>query len=78
MPTYSFKNKETNEQFDKQMKISELEIYLKENSNIQQIFTRFPGVVDSVRIGITKPDRSFNDVLIKAKDAHKRSTVNTR
>lgn len=78
MPVYSFRNNETNEEFEESMKISELEIYLKENTHIKQIFNKFPGVVDSVRIGVRKPDRSFNDVLIKAKSSHKYSTIDTR
>lgn len=78
MPNYSFRNNETGEEFDESMKISELEVFLKENPNTQQIFKTFPGVVDSVRIGVRKPDRSFNDVLSKAKEAHKYSTIDTR
>jgi len=78
MPVYSFRNIETDEVFEETMKIAELEVYLKENPSIKQIFTKFPGVVDSVRIGIRKPDRSFNDVLLKAKNAHKYSNINTR
>jgi len=78
MPNYSFRNNDTGEEFNDTMKISELEIFLKENPNIQQIFKRFPGVVDPVRIGVRKTDRSFNDVLHKAKDAHKHSTIDIR
>jgi len=78
MPNYSFRNEETNEEFEDSMKISELETYLKQNPHIKQIFKKFPGIVDSVRIGVRKPDRSFNDVLIKAKNAHKYSTIDTR
>ena len=78
MPVYSFRNIETDEVFEETMKIAELEVYLKENPSIKQIFTKFPSVVDSVRIGIRKPDRSFNDVLLKAKNAHKYSNINTR
>ena len=34
MPTYTFKNKDTGEVFDKIMKIAEKPEYLKDNSNI--------------------------------------------
>jgi hypothetical protein len=75
MPVYSFRNTETKEEFDATMKYSEFEEYLKNNSHIVQIFTRFPGTVDSVRIGIRKPDDNFRDVLKKAK-VHKHNTIN--
>lgn len=78
MPTYSFRNNETNEEFEQVMKISEMEIFLKENPHIQYIFKRAPAIGDSVRLGIRHVDSGFNEVLQKAKNAHKYSTVNTR
>ena len=77
MPHYSFENKETNEQFDKIMSMSERETYLIENPTVKQIFKRFPGIVDSVRIGVRRPDDNFRDVLQKAK-VHKDNTINVR
>lgn len=77
MPIYSMKNIETEEIFEVNMKYSELEAYLKENQNITQVFTKFPGVCDPVRMGKVKVDDGFKDVLNKAKSAHKHSTVNT-
>ena len=76
MPTYSFRDTNTDEEFDKFMSNSERELYLKENPNIIQTFKRFPGVVDSVRVGIRKPDDNFRDVLKKA-TVHKHNTINT-
>lgn len=76
MPVYSMKNTVTNEEFEVTMKYSELETYLQENPTIQQIFTRFPGYCDSVRMGVRKVDDGFKDVLTKAKTSHKRSTIN--
>jgi len=78
MPAYTFRNNDTNEEFDQTMKISEMEAFLKDNPNIQHIFKRAPSIGDSVRLGIRHVDSSFNDVLQKAKNAHKYSTVNTR
>lgn len=75
MPSYSFRDKSTNEEFEKIMSNSERELYLKENTNITQTFKRFPGIVDSVRIGVRKPDAGFRDVLKKAK-IHKHNTIN--
>jgi hypothetical protein len=75
MPIYSMRNNETQEEFEVTLKYSELEQYLKDNPNIQQIFNRFPGTGDSVRLGIRKPDDNFRDVLKKAK-IHKHNTIN--
>ena len=75
MPVYSFRDTDTHEEFEATMRYSELEEYLKTNSHIKQIFTRFPGTVDSVRIGIRKPDDNFRDVLKKAK-VHKHNKIN--
>ena len=75
MPIYSIEDTITNNIFDVNMKYSELEEYLKENSNYKQVFTKFPGVVDSARIGVKKTDSAFKDVLSKAKNAHKHSTI---
>jgi hypothetical protein len=75
MPTYSMKNVDTDEEFEVTLKIAERETYLQDNLNIKQIFNKFPGIVDSVRIGVRKPDNAFKDVLSKAKNAHKRSTI---
>jgi len=75
MPTYSFKDKETLEEFEKSMSNSDRELFLEENPHIQQIFKVFPGVVDSVRIGVRRPDDNFRDVLKKAK-VHKHNTIN--
>ncbi len=75
MPIYSIQDIETLDEYEVSMKYSELDEYLEQNSNLKQIFTRFPGVVDSARIGVKKTDSSFRDVLSKAKSAHKHSTI---
>lgn len=75
MPIYSMRNNETLEEFEVTLKYSELEEYLKENPHIQQIFTKFPGMGDPVRLGLRKPDEGFRDVLKKAK-IHKHNTIN--
>lgn len=75
MPIYSMQDIGTQEEFEVSMKYSELEEYLGQNPNIKQMFTKFPGVCDSARIGVRKIDNSFRDVLSKAKHAHKHSTI---
>jgi hypothetical protein len=76
MPTYSFRNNDTDDEFEKSMSNSERELFLASNPNIVQIFKKFPGVVDSVRVGVRRPDDNFRDVLKKAKNAHKYNTIN--
>lgn len=72
------RNTDTNEEFEIRLSIADRESYLRDNPHIIQIFKKFPSIGDSVRLGIKKPDRAFNDVLLKAKKAHLHSTVNTR
>lgn len=76
MPVYSMRNNKTQEEFEITLKFSELENYLTENPDIKQIFTKFPGTVDPVRVGVKRVDDNFRDVLKKAKNAHKHNTVN--
>ena len=76
MPTYSFRNENTLEEFEQIMSNSDRELFLEENTHIKQTFKKFPGVVYSVRIGVRRPDDNFRDVLKKAKNAHKYNTVN--
>ena len=76
MPTYSFRNKDTNEVTTEFLTLKEREQFLQDNPNFDQLLTA-PAYADSVRLGVRKIDRSFNDVLIKAKKAHLHSTIDT-
>lgn len=77
MPVYSMRNNETEEEFEVTLKYVELDQYLKDNPNIQQIFKRFPGMGDPVRLGLRKPDDGFRDALRHVKDNHKKNNINT-
>ena len=78
MPTYSFQNKDTGEVFEKLMSMSELDEFLKENSNIKQLVSS--PLISSGR-GMGKPDDGFRDLLKDMKKKHSkgisRSTINT-
>jgi hypothetical protein len=76
MPTYTFINNDTGEQFTQFMSISEMETFLNDNKNINQIIGA-PAIADPTRMGIRKPDQGFRDVLKKVKSSHRGSTVNT-
>lgn len=77
MPIYSMKNIETLEEFEITVKYSELAEYLKENPHVQQIFNKFPGFGDPVRLGLRKPDDNFRDVLRNVRHHHKKDSINT-
>lgn len=76
MPVYSILNTETQEQFELNIKYSELGTYLEDNPHLKQIFTKFPGTVDPVRIGVRKSDEGFKDALREVKSHHKHNTIN--
>lgn len=78
MPTYSFRNKQTQEVFEKFMSISAREQYLAENPDIESIIGA-PATVDLTTN--RKPDGAFRDVLKEIRRKHDarftRSTINT-
>jgi len=80
MPTYSFRNTETGEEFDEIMSISKLDQYKLDNPHLVQLLGSSP-IGDPVRLGLKKPDQEFRNIL---KDIKKnfdsktiRTTVNT-
>jgi hypothetical protein len=74
MPTYTFRDKGTNEVFDKIMSWNSREEYLKENPNLEVIMGA-PAMGDVVRLGIKKPDQGFNEVLSKIHAANYKSNL---
>ena len=68
MPTYTFKDNESGEIFDKTMKMSEKDIFLEQNSNLEIYIGQAPTVGDSVRLGIRKIDNGFREVLQKVSE----------
>lgn len=78
MPTYSFKNTTTGEEFNLTMKMAEKDEYLNSNPEVKQIFKVFPGVVDPTITGHTRTSDGFNDLLKHMKKQHYGSTIETR
>jgi hypothetical protein len=65
MPTYDFRNKETDEVFVKIMRIAEKEQYLIENPHIEQLILTAPAFTgDHI---VIKKDSGFKEVLQKIK-----------
>jgi hypothetical protein len=68
MPTYTFEDTDIGETFEKFMKISEREAYLKANPHIKQIISSGQTVIESARLGRMKPDQGFRDLLSSMKN----------
>jgi hypothetical protein len=64
MPTYVFRDKNTNEQFEKMLKISELDSFREQNPHLETVITA-PMICDPVRVGARKMDTGFKEVLQK-------------
>ena len=73
MPTYTFKNLETGEVFDKICHMSEREEFIK-NNNVKQLIHSAPPM--SYAGTMTKPAAGFRDLLKSMKKAHPRSKIN--
>ena len=77
MPTYTFRNKKTGKTWDELMYMSELDEFLAENPNVEQLITSAPGIGDAIRLGLQKPDDAFRDRLKDIKASHRGSKINT-
>ena len=79
MPTYSLRNTETGEIFEKHMKISEYEQFVIENPTIVRYFDSAPIIGDPVRMGIKKPPSDFQKGIIgRMKDSIPGNTLSDR
>lgn len=74
MPTYTFRDKETGEIFDKLMSWDNRQKFLEENPNLETIMGA-PAMGDSVRLGVRKTDDGFKEVLSKISAANYRSNL---
>lgn len=63
MPTYSFQNRETGEEFETIMSFAERESFLLENPDWFQTINQAPAIGDPVQLGVKRTPESFNDVL---------------
>ena len=76
MPTYTLRNKESGEIFEKVMKMSEYDEYMKANPTIERCHLDAASLGDPVRLGFKKPDEAFRDLLRERKKAHYKNTIN--
>jgi hypothetical protein len=75
MPTYIFRNKETGEQIEKMMKISELDSFREQNPQLETVI-QSPMICDPVRVGARKMDTGFKEVLQKVHEQTPGSRLN--
>lgn len=67
MPTYTFRDSNTEEVFDKFLKMSEKDQYLLDNPHLQSLIGA-PAMIDQT--STMKPDQGFRDVL---REIHKKT-----
>ena len=75
MPTYTFYNTETDEQFDDFMSWSQRETYLEKNPHIEPMLTTAALVGDHI---IQKVDGGMKDVFSRVAEAHPNSPLAER
>jgi hypothetical protein len=77
MPTYQFKNKTTGVEWEKEMRMSELDDYVKENDC--SIIVQAPQIISGTGEGRLKTTDAFNDRLkeIKKKAGSKATIGNS-
>lgn len=77
MPNYLFRNTETSEIFEKNMKMSELDSYMSENpTHVRYYDGVAPAMGDPVRLGVHKMDTGFKEVLQKIHEKTPGSKLN--
>jgi hypothetical protein len=80
MPNYSFEDRKTGETIIVEMKIAELDDYIKANPDKIQVLNT-PFVADPVRIGVTKPPADFQKYVlgrVKEMPGANKSTIEKR
>ena len=79
MPSYSFRNKETGEETEIFLRISELDKYKEDNPHLQQFIAKAPGNVGMVRDMYSRVPDGFNDVVKQIKKGSgMRNTIKTK
>jgi hypothetical protein len=77
MPTYSFIDTDTEDEFDIFMSWSDREEFLKENPSIQPTLTSAPALVRGTNSNSKVPE-GFKEVLSRVAEAHPESAVGDR
>ena len=75
MPTYEFKNLNTQDIETYTMKISELDSFKEKNPHLERYITGAPGLSDPVRLGFVKPSTGFRELLSDIKKRNRGSNI---
>ena len=78
MPTYTFRNKKTDEEWTDLMSISEMEEYLEKNKRKIGLVPAAPLIVGSVGQLDSKTDSGWKDMLGRVAEAHPESALADR
>ncbi len=76
MPTYSFRNKDTGEIFDKVMRIADRDEFLTQNPNLESVITGAPAFTGDHITAVKKYDSCFKEVLQKIHERTPGSQLN--
>ena len=77
MPTYSFENIKTGEEYTEMMTISEMEAYLKKNKDVRQVITSI-NIVGGVQGISYKNDQGWKENMARIAEAHPTSPLAER
>jgi hypothetical protein len=77
MPTYSFENIKTGEEYTEYLSMSELDEYLKKNKNVRQVFTKL-NIVSGVQGISYKNDQGWKENMSRIAEAHPTSPLAER
>ena len=82
MPIYTFRNKETGDESDHLLKISEYDQFKADNPHLERVINSAPSLGDPMRLGVRRTDDNFNSLLKHIKKGNSKgitkSTINTR
>ena len=78
MPTYTYENTETGEVFEKTMRISERDEFVKENPHLKQLITGAPMIVGGIGSGGVKAGGGLDEVFAKTAEKYPDSPLADR
>lgn len=75
MPTYDFKNLNTDEIETHIMKMSELDEFKQNNPHLERYMSTAPGISDPIRLGLRRPSSGFRELLGRIKNNNRGSNI---
>lgn len=75
MPLYSFRNKETNEETNELLAMSDYDNFLNTNPHLERIFTAVPIISDNA-FNLKKTPSAFKDIVKNINKRNPRNNMN--